>query len=320
MGNFEGMKKQTPLPSLHPRNLHHGRYDLELLSGSLPDLKSHIFKNEYGNLTLDFTNPKAVKSLNQALLMHFYQVEFWDIPEGFLCPPIPGRVDYLHYLADLLSDGNGGKIPMGSKIKVLDIGTGANLIYPLLGSASYDWSFVGSELNPLAIQSAQKIIDFNPGLRGKIEIRNQAESSKIFSKIIQADEFFDLTICNPPFHESAQDAQEGSRRKVKNLTGKTVSNPSLNFGGRAAELWTEGGELEFIRKMIQESLQFKTQVYWFTTLVSKSENLKSIHNQLEKAGVFSYKTVKMAHGNKQSRFVAWTFLNEEQQETWKKFR
>ncbi|WP_111668821.1 23S rRNA (adenine(1618)-N(6))-methyltransferase RlmF [Algoriphagus litoralis] len=312
------MKNQSS--NLHPRNLHQGRYDLEALAGSSPGLKEFIFTNPHGNLTLDFANPKAVKALNQALLKHFYQVEFWEIPDGFLCPPIPGRADYVHYSADLLADGNSGKIPIGPKISVLDIGTGANLIYPLLGVASYNWSFVGSEFNPEAIKSAQKIIASNPNVHGKIEVRNQSDDSKIFSNIIQPDEFFDLTICNPPFHESAQAAQEGSKRKIKNLTGKSVKSAPLNFGGQADELWTAGGEKEFIGKMILESAQFKNQVYWFTTLVSKSENLKSIHFQLERAGAFSQKTINMAQGNKQSRFVAWTFLNEKQQDAWKKFR
>ncbi len=306
--------------SLHPRNLHQGRYDLELLSETLPELRTHIFKNEYGNLTLDFADFKAVKSLNRALLKYFYRVEFWDIPDDFLCPPIPGRADYIHYLADLLRESNSGKIPIGQKIKVLDTGTGANLIYPLLGAASYDWSFVGSELNPLAIQSAQQILDQNSNFQKKIELRSQPNPSNIFTNIIHSEEFFDLTLCNPPFHESAEAAQEGSKRKVKNLTGKSGSKVKLNFGGQAAELWTEGGELEFIRKIIQESLRFKSQVYWFTTLVSKSENLKSIYHQLEKAGVFTQKTIQMAQGNKKSRFVAWTFLTEKQQVAWKKYR
>jgi 23S rRNA (adenine1618-N6)-methyltransferase len=306
--------------NLHPRNLHQGRYELEALAGSSPKLKEFIFTNAHGNLTLDFANPKAVKALNQALLKHFYLVEFWEIPDGFLCPPIPGRADYIHYSADLLAETNSGKIPKGPKISVLDIGTGANLIYPILGSAIYDWGFVGSELNPEAMKSAQKIMNGNPNLQGKIEVRNQPDDAKIFSNILQPNEFFDLTICNPPFHESAQAAQEGSKRKIKNLTGKSVKSAPLNFGGQADELWTAGGELAFIRKMILESSQFKNQVYWFTTLVSKSENLKSIHLQLERVGAFSQKTINMAQGNKQSRFVAWTFLNEKQQDAWKKFR
>ena len=305
---------------LHPRNLHQGRYDLEALSETLPELKSFLFTNDYGNLTLDFANPKAVKSLNQALLKHFYQVDFWDIPDGFLCPPIPGRADYIHHLADLLAQSNGGRSPKSAKINVLDIGTGANLIYPILGNSIYDWNFVGSELNPKAIKSAEQILVKNPQFQGKIELRPQPDSSKIFSNIIQPEEFFDLTLCNPPFHESAQAAQQGSQRKVRNLTGKPVAKAELNFGGQAAELWTEGGELAFIRKMIAESLLFKNQVFWFTTLVSKSEHLKSIQIELQKVGVAEQKIIEMAQGNKKSRLVAWTFLTEKQQASWKTYR
>lgn len=311
--------KEKPV-GLHPRNLHQGRYDLEALSETLHQLKEFLFVNSYGNLTLDFANPHAVKSLNQALLKHFYQVDYWDIPEGFLCPPIPGRGDYIHHLADLLAQSNAGKIPKGSKINVLDIGTGANLIYPILGNSIYQWRFVGSELNPKAIESAQQILRQNHGFHGKIEVRPQAYSSKIFSHIIQSEEFFDLTLCNPPFHESAQAAQEGSIRKVRNLTGKAIQKADLNFGGQAAELWTEGGELAFIRKMISESLNFKNQVFWFTTLVSKSENLKPLQIQLEKVGVVDQKIIEMSQGNKISRFVAWTFLQAKQKEAWKNYR
>ncbi len=305
---------------LHPSNLHQGRYDLEALSETLPELKSFLFTNDYGNLTLDFANPKAVKSLNQALLKHFYQVDFWDIPDGFLCPPIPGRADYIHHLADLLAQSNGGGFPKSAKINVLDIGTGANLIYPILGNSIYDWNFVGSELNPKAIESAKQILAKNPQFQGKIELKPQPDSSKIFSNIIQPEEFFDLTLCNPPFHESALAAQLGSQRKVRNLTGKAVSKAELNFGGQAAELWTEGGELAFIRKMIAESLNFKNQVFWFTTLVSKSEHLKSIQIELQKVGVAEQKIIEMAQGNKKSRLVAWTFLTEKQQAAWKTYR
>ena len=314
------MKLQPPKPSLHPRNLHQGRYDLEGLVKTLPELNAFIFTNEYGNLTLDFSNPYAVKALNRALLLHFYHLQFWDIPEGFLCPPIPGRADYIHHLADLLGDCNSGKIPAGPKIKVLDVGTGANLIYPILGIASYGWSFVSSELNPLAIDSAASIISRNPQLGEKIEIRTQTNPEHIFTGIIQSGEFFDVTMCNPPFHESAEEAKEGSQRKVKNLTGKSSPKPELNFGGQASELWTEGGELAFVRKMIQESLNFKSQVCWFTSLVSKSDNLKPLQRQLEKAGVVAQKVIEMAQGNKKSRFLAWTFLNEKQQKAWEKYR
>ncbi|HSF55511.1 MAG TPA: 23S rRNA (adenine(1618)-N(6))-methyltransferase RlmF [Algoriphagus sp.] len=314
------MKNQTSKPSLHPRNLHQGRYDLDALSQVLPELKDFIFTNEFGNRTIDFSDPKAVKALNQALLQQFYGLEFWDIPEGFLCPPIPGRADYIHYLADLLSNNNDGKLPSGAKIKVLDVGTGANLIYPIIGNACYGWKFVGSELNPKAMDSAMQILSKNPKLVPLIELRHQANSTKSFSGIIQKDEFFDLTMCNPPFHESAEAALEGSQRKVRNLTGKSSPKPELNFSGQAAELWTQGGESEFIRNMIRESLNFKNQVYWFTSLVSKEKNLKPILELLRRVGAPEQKIVDMAQGNKQSRFVAWTFLSENQRKTWSEHR
>ncbi|GAA0877262.1 23S rRNA (adenine(1618)-N(6))-methyltransferase RlmF [Algoriphagus jejuensis] len=305
---------------LHPQNLHQGRYELDKLVETLSELRPFVFQNEHGNQTLDFANPEAVKALNRALLKHFYKVEFWNIPDGFLCPPIPGRADYIHYLADLLAESNAGKMPSGSNGRVLDIGTGANLIYPLLGSAIHDWKMVGSEVNPLALESAAKILRENPAFQTKIKLRAQAQASKIFTGIIQPDEFFDLTMCNPPFHDSAEAAQAGSQRKVRNLTGKAVVKAKLNFGGQAAELWTAGGELEFIRKMILESGEFQSQVFWFTTLVSKSENLKPIIGLLKNAGAITHKTISMAQGNKQSRFVAWTFLNSQQQDVWKNFR
>ncbi len=314
------MKKQSHKPGLHPRNLHQGRYDLEVLSASLPALKDFLFTNEFGLQTLDFADPKAVKALNQSLLSHFYKVDFWDIPAGFLCPPIPGRADYLHYLADLLAQSNAGKIPKPTHIRALDIGTGANLIYPLLGASIYGWTFVGSELNPMALDAAKTNLDNNPNFQEKVALRQQSNPESIFDGIIQAEEFFDLTLCNPPFHESAQAALEGSQRKVRNLTGKAVLKAELNFGGQAAELWTVGGELEFIRKMILESSRFKNQVFWFTTLVSKSEHLKPIEAWLKNAGVVAQKTVPMAQGNKQSRFVAWTFLTPKQQEAWRTYR
>lgn len=308
--------KKNLAPKLHPQNLHQGRYDLEQLMEVEKGLREFVFTNDYGNQTLDFANPEAVKSLNRALLKTYYRIDFWDIPAGFLCPPIPGRADYIHYLADLLKGKNGGKLPLGSRIKVLDIGTGANLIYPIIGSGAYDWAFVGSELNEEAYQFASQIIQANSRLKAKVELRRQINSAHIFTGIIQPEEFFDLTLCNPPFHESAAAAQEGSLRKVRNLTGKNPSKAELNFGGQASELWTKGGEWGFIQTMVLESLKFKNQVFWFTTLVSKSEHLKSIQNQLEKVGAREVKTVEMAQGNKISRFVAWTFLDQNQQKFW----
>ena len=160
-------------PRLHPRNRHGGRYDFAVLTACCPELAAHVAANAFGDDSIDFSDPLAVRALNRALLRHFYGVAAWDIPARYLCPPIPGRADYLHYLADLLAASNGGEIPRGAGVRVLDVGTGANLVYPLIGHAEYGWRFVGSDIERGALASAQAIIDANEGLADAIELRLQ---------------------------------------------------------------------------------------------------------------------------------------------------
>ena len=301
---------------LHERNKHRSRYDFKSLISSCPALQTFVSINKYGDESIDFADPKAVKTLNKALLQHFYQIEYWDIPEGYLCPPIPGRADYIHYAADLLASTNNQLIPKGKKIKVLDIGVGANCVYPIIGHQEYGWSFVGSEIDETAIKSAKNIIAVNPSLKDEIEIRQQPSKSAIFKNIIHREERFELSICNPPYHASAEEANAVSQRKMRNLGNKNYAKPVLNFGGKNAELWTSGGEISFIGTMIEESKLFKSQCFWFTSLVSKSENLSSIYAMLKRAEAVEVRTNEMSTGNKITRIVAWTFLDTVQQNDW----
>ena len=301
-------KPNAEKSTLHPRNKHRSRYDFKALIEASNELSAFVHINKYGDESIDFANPKAVKSLNQALLKHFYQIEHWDIPEGYLCPPIPGRADYVHYAADLLASCHDQVIPTGKKVKVLDIGVGANCVYPIIGHQEYGWSFVGSEIDEIAAQSAKNIINVNPTLKGAIDIRMQPNKSEIFKHIINKEERFDLTICNPPFHASANEANASSQRKVRNLGKSNYTQPILNFGGQGSELWTAGGELTFVGKMIEESKLFKNQCFWFTSLISKSENLPAIYAMLDRAGTAETRTNDMVTGNKVTRIVAWTFL------------
>ncbi len=299
--------------SLHPRNRHRGRYNFAELVAALPALQSFLIANPFdaNEFTIDFSNADAVQALNAALLKSFYGVEAWSVPPGYLCPPIPGRADYLHNVADLLAMNHNDTIPRGPSIRVLDIGVGANCIYPLIGQHEYGWSFVGSEVDAVALGAAQKIVDANAGLAAAIELRLQASPQKIFDGVFTPDDRFDLVLCNPPFHASAQEAEAGSTRKWKNLgkAGKRESKsaPKLNFGGQASELWCEGGEVGFICRMATESAQYKTQVAWFTALVSRSENLPAIFAALREVGANQVETVDMAQGQKKSRIVAWNF-------------
>lgn len=300
---------------LHPRNKHRQRYNFSELIRCCSELKEYVSENQFHELSVDFQDSEAVKTLNKALLNHFYDIKLWDIPEGYLCPPVPGRADYIHYMADLLAD-RAGVIPRGKSVRVLDIGVGANCIYPLIGHSEYGWSFTGSEIDHLAVRSAKNIVEAN-SLSRFISIRKQNSPLQVFKDVIHHGEKFDLTICNPPFHASMQEAAAVTARKWKNLGKDKNAGPSLNFGGKNAELWCEGGEERFLLQMIEESAAFAHSCLWVTSLISKKETLAGCYCALEKVNAAEVKTINMAQGQKISRVLAWTFLDQNAQQEWR---
>lgn len=313
---------------LHRRNVHQGRYDMAALVATLPALEAHLTLNPRGEQTINFSDQQAVLCLNQALLQHHYGIHGWHIPAGYLCPPIPGRADYIHYAADLLKKY---QLDQG-RVTVLDIGTGANLIYPLLGAAVYQWQLVASDIDTAALENGGAILAANPQLADQIELRQQSQPQAIFQHLIQPGEHYQLTLCNPPFYASAEEAQAENQRKQRNLSRhqqkrqEVVSSaPELdgvssdpwgkakaraeqrNFGGQQNELWCEGGELAFLQRMARESREYSRQVDWFTSLVSKQDNVPLLLEYLKRQGAKKTEVVKMSQGQKISRFIAWCF-------------
>ncbi len=290
---------------MHPKNNHNSSYNFDALSTSHQKLSKYLFKNSYGNSSIDFSNNDAVLELNRAILKHHYGVKDWGIPKGYLCPPIPGRADYIYYISDLLDENF-----VKDQIIGLDIGVGANCIYPILGSQIFNWKMVGVDINLDAVSAAQVNINYTAELKKNVEIRYQENNANIFEGVIQPNEYYHFTMCNPPFHSSEKEATKGTLRKLKNLasnsTGTLSSKLNLNFGGQANELWCNGGEALFIKRMIKQSSNFKNHVGWFTSLVSKKKNLPKIYKQLDKLKAI-HKTTEMSQGNKQSRFIAWKF-------------
>ncbi|MEO3879734.1 23S rRNA (adenine(1618)-N(6))-methyltransferase RlmF [Rheinheimera fenheensis] len=289
---------------LHLRNLHQGKYDFAALIKAQPALAAFVFTKADGEQSINFADNAAVVALNQALLAHYYQVKFWQLPAGYLCPPVPGRADYVHYLADLLA-GNDNIIPRGKHITLVDIGTGANLIYPIIASSVYGWQVIGSDIDTVAVKSAQAIVASNPVLRGRVHVVRQ-QAAAIFTGVIPAGQFVHLTMCNPPFYASAAEANAASARKWTNLA-KAKSAAQRNFAGQPHELWCNGGELAFISQMIHESLQFKQQVGWFSSLVSQQKHLTPLQALVKKAGAAKQRVIEMRQGQKVSRILAWSF-------------
>lgn len=293
---------------LHPRNRFRLGYDFTELVRVSPALGPFVRPNAFGSLSIDYADGAAVKALNQALLRQAYGLQTWDLPPGRLCPPVPGRADYVHHLADLLSGGVEEKIPRGKAVRVLDIGTGASAIYPLVGACEYGWSFVGTDIDAAALRWARQIVAGNAQVTARIQFRQQTDPAQCFDGVLRGDETFDLSLCNPPFHASAAEAEAGTARKLQQLgKGGGGARPERNFGGQANELWCTGGELGFLRRMIEQSALVPGRCRWFTSLVSKSENLPPLRAALVKAAAAEVRVIEMAQGQKKSRVLAWTF-------------
>ena len=307
-----GAAPLAPKAGLHPRNRWRTGYDFAALAAVEPRLAAHLRRNPAGAPTIDFADPAAVRALNRALLRRDYGLDGWSLPPGYLCPPIPGRADYVHQVADLLAGdpAAGGAVPRGAAVRVWDLGVGASCVYPIIGYYEYGWSFVGSECAAAALRSAAAIRAANPGLAGAVELRRQPDPQQVFRGVAQPGERFAALMCNPPFHASPAAAAAGTVRKMRQLAGRTLPRataPRLNFGGRNHELVCAGGELGFIYRLIAESAECPTLCGWFTCLVVKSEHLPSLTEALRRVRARTVRVVPMAQGQKRSRFLAWQF-------------
>ena len=294
---------------MHPENPHSSPYNFETLSDSNPDLEIFVFTNDHQNQTIDFADPEAVLQLNKALLLYHYELRDYTLPEGYLCPAVPGRADYLCHVKTLL-DEHLEDINKTPRYKVLDIGVGANCIYPVIGAQLFNWEMVGVDINQESIAAAKQIVAATKGLHKKIEIRYQNDNANIFNNAIKEGEYFDVTICNPPFHTSEIEANKGTMRKLANISvdkGYAFRQElTQNFGGKANELWCNGGEALFVKRMIKQSIVHKEHVGIFTTLISNKAHLNKLYKQLDKAKA-THKTIVMEIGNKHSRMLAWSF-------------
>lgn len=301
-------KFKKEISRFHKNNVHLDGYDFSVLIKAYPALETYLLTNAFTNkFTINFSDAKAVKALNTAILVAYYNIDYWQFSDKNLCPPIPGRVDYIHYLFDVLF-----AYGLQNNVSILDIGTGATCVYPLLGSAVYDWNFIGTDSNKDALKNAQKIITKN-NLTHKIQLQYQPNSNHIFEGILFKDSVICATMCNPPFYKSLGAAEQANQKKNKGLG---IAKNTKNFSGKQHELWCKGGEKAFIHTLAYESSKFKENCFWFTTLVSKKENAESLLPSLKKLGATEIKIIPMHQGNKITRLVAWTFLEKLAQEKW----
>jgi 23S rRNA (adenine1618-N6)-methyltransferase len=283
---------------MHESNPFRNGYDFTILLEVEPGLQSYVYTTKYGSPSLLLKEPEAVLLFNKTLLAYQFRIDFFELPEGYLCPAVPGRLDYLLHVKELLDDK--------PHIHLLDVGCGASGIYQLLAEKVLGWKSKGSDINPISTKYAQINLHKN-GLHSAICVHQQ-HSENYFSGIIQQQDYFDVTVCNPPFYEQKETSTRLAARKWKQLNIQPESNEQkTSFGGNDHELWVSKGQTEFIQAMIRESVGYKDQVGWFTCLVSKKSMLNEILPVLKKLTIAEYRVQEMEQGRKQSRFIAWRF-------------
>ncbi|KAH0468910.1 hypothetical protein IEQ34_002142 [Dendrobium chrysotoxum] len=324
-------RREEP-PSIHPRNRYAEKPpDFAQLASLYPSFEPFVFFSRSGRPTIDWKDFNATRELTRVLLLHDHAVNWW-IPDGQLCPTVPNRSNYIHWINDLLSSE---LIPAthGSdhSVKGFDIGTGANCIYPLLGASLLGWSFVGSEV---ALEWATKNVESNPHLLELIKIRNANDpfsfggftSSRrdianesnpdlcveentqplcqdlkepstleppVLVGVVKDGECFDFCMCNPPFFESFEEAS---------------LNPRTSCGGTPEEMVYPGGEKAFITHIIEDSVVLKRSFRWFSTMVGKKANLKFLISKLREVRVSVVKTTEFVQGQTARWGLAWSFI------------
>ncbi|KAK3155865.1 hypothetical protein QOZ80_2AG0099650 [Eleusine coracana subsp. coracana] len=310
-------------PTIHPRNRYAAAApDFAALAELYPSFRPFVSVSGRGRASIDFTDFAATRELTRVLLLHDHGVNWW-IPDGQLCPTIPNRSNYIHWIEDLLSSDLIPPISSSSgRVRGFDIGTGANCIYPLLGASLLGWSFVGSDVTDVALEWAKKNVESNPHLAELIEIRNanavtsasecEADGREaardntsgpvddltkskppVLVGVVKESEIFDFCMCNPPFFESMEEAG---------------LNPRTSCGGTTEEMVCPGGELAFITHIVEDSVSLKNSFRWFTSMVGRKANLKMLISKVRKVGASVVKTTEFVQGQTARWGLAWSFI------------
>ncbi len=265
--------------------------DFKFLSEEFPEFKKYVYINKYGGYSINWKNPNSIKELVKTILNKFFNIIYYEIPENFLVPTLTSRYNYLNYINKLFT-----KFKIENKEKILiDIGTGANIIYPLLGYKLYNWNFIASEINEDAIKIGKKIIKEN-NLEKEIFIFKQNDSKKIFENIININKKYLCSICNPPFFDINKEI------KKDNL----YTDNEYNYN----EVYCEGGEIFFIKEMIKESYIYKKNIFLFSSLIGRKKNMKKIYSvikNLKEISLLNKITIKQ--GKNARWIIIWSFYD-----------
>ena len=271
--------------------------DFLTLIKEFPELKKYILKQNEDNeeeFQFDWSNNELSLLMDKSILNYYFDIKYYDIPKGFLIPPIPSRINYINLINSIIT-----KLINDIDIKNIigiDIGTGANIIYPILGYSIYKWKFICTEINKEAYNNAKLILQKN-NLENNINIIKQNNKDNIFISILNRENKYIFSMCNPPYYNYENEIK---------LEDKKRDN-EYNFD----EIYYKNGEYGFFQRYFEESICYKNNVFLYTILIGKKINAENIYDKLSSYSdiIKIYNMQKILTGNNVRYIIYWSFFN-----------
>ncbi|XP_063300059.1 RNA N6-adenosine-methyltransferase METTL16 [Pelobates fuscus] len=287
--------------SMHPRNRYKDKPpDFAYLSSKYPEFKQYITVSLAGKPSLNFKDPGAVRALTCTLLKEDFGLTI-DIPLERLIPTVPLRLNYIHWVEDLINYHDSDKTVLRRGI---DIGTGASCIYPLLGATLNGWYFLATEVDDICFNYAKKNVEQN-NLADLIKVVKVPQKTLLMDALKEESEIiYDFCMCNPPFFANQLEA--------KGVNSRNPHRPppsSVNTGG-ITEIMAEGGELEFVKRIIHDSLQLKKRLRWYSCMLGKKCSLAPLKEELRIHGVPKVAYTEFYQGRTMRWALAWSFYDD----------
>ena len=267
--------------------------DFLILMKQFPELKKFIIKQDEDKekvFSFDWSNNDFSLLMAKSILDYYFDIKYYHVPKGYLIPPIPSRLNYINLINSSLNEIKEENI-MG-----IDIGTGANIIYPILGNSVYNWKFICSEINNDAYNNAKIILQKN-NLEKNINLIKQNNKNNIFLGILNQEKKYTFSMSNPPYYDYEQEIKIEDKKR----------DNEFNFD----EVYYKNGELGFFERYFQESICYKKNIFLFTILIGKKSNAEIICDKIN-----SYKDIiklcdmkKIQTGNNMRYVIYWSFYN-----------
>ncbi|MBN3308322.1 MET16 methyltransferase, partial [Amia calva] len=282
--------------SMHPRNRYKDKPpDFAYLASKYPEFQQHVHTNLTGRVGLNFKEPEAVRALTCTLLKEDFGLTI-EIPLERLIPTVPLRLNYIHWVEDLI--GGGGPR------RGIDIGTGASCIYPLLGATMNGWYFLATEVDDICYDYAKRNVEQNH-LSDLIKVVKVPQKTLLMDALKEETALvYDFCMCNPPFFANQLEA-----KGVNSRNARRPPPSSVNTGG-VTEIMAEGGELEFVKRIIHDSLQLKKRLRWYSCMLGKKCSLTPLKEELRKQGVPKVTHTEFCQGRTMRWALAWSFCDD----------